>query len=452
MPSLYPFQQEFLQKAVYLSTLGPLRHLLADDTGTGKTPQAIEVLKSINLTSGYALIVCTVSMLDVWRAEIEKWAGCAAFIIRGTPAKRQEILASVSPKRIYIISYGTLYEDREFFWDNPPEFIVLDEAHKIKNPQTRIAKTILKIDAEHRLPMTATPEDKKPSEIWTVWKYLDVPKLPPYQQFVKSFDGYDYTGPFPKYTGPKNLPALRFLTGPYMTRRMKRDVLQHLPEVTEETISLAFDAKQAKMYDEISWNDVTRRSDGSLLIADNVLARALRLKQICVNPALVGGINVSPKFQFILDAAEAAVRPICVFSQFKTALNLLQPLLEDAGFPTVKITGDDGTRARNQAVEALNSGTARICLLTSAGGEGLTLTGADRMIFLDYAWARTTLYQAKGRVDRNGQKNPVLLTYLTMEGSIDGRVLKMLNQKEGWSEQILLSSVLEDEIKYGRAA
>src|SRR5690606_18761395 len=199
-----------------------------------------------------------------------------------------------------------------------------------------------------------------------------------------------------------------------------------------EIVSLEMTKEQSKIYHQMVYDGIMLKESGEVLTALNAIAKIVRLKQLAVNPALVGGKDTSPKFDYVEEVLEEATRPIAVFSQFKTAIDLLEQRLKK--YRVVRITGDESESERERAYDAINAGKADVCLFTKAGGEGINLTGADHLIFLDKDWSRTVLKQVRDRLHRIGQENPVLITHLVMSGTVEEYIEDILVYKEEISE------------------
>lgn len=215
--------------------------------------------------------------------------------------------------------------------------------------------------------------------------------------------------------------------------------------MTEEIVYVDLDPKQAaeqhRIYTELKLVQQTL-VDGELLTASNAAALLLRLRQVCVSPALVGGPDVSPKYDYILDKIKGSATPLCVFSPFRVAP--LEKRLEEEGISFVTIDGAASSKKRDEAVEAVNSGTVQVCLYTQAGGEGIDLIGSSHLIFLAEDWSTRTMQQARDRLHRNGQTQKVLIEYLVTQGTVEEYVHGLLKQKNDWTAPALVEHIVRN--------
>lgn len=471
---LYPFQEEDVNLMRWWAQEKKALHCLnANPTGSGKTAEAVAVINHLGLRSGYCLIVVPVTLINQWCERVEEWLGVKALPIRGCFAERQELLnQAVGRRMIVVCSYGTLVGHAEHFVHNPPEFFIPDEAHRLtgrpasweeitaykageitKKPKgTLVVGTVhamVRTDKVlHKLLMTATPADKSPAELWSLLHIFEPHKYTSYWRFAEMFCEYRpgrYTQK--EYAGPKNAGQLQDLLRGYVIRRRKEIILPDLPPMREETVYLDMEPEQlneqARLYREMKERWLTQTDSGETLSVMNKAAQLVRLKQLAVSPALLGGDVVSPKFDYCFDIVDGASDPVCIFSQFRTAVDILERLFQERGVSVVRITGDEAEKERTAAYKAINARTAQVCLFTRAGGEGIDLVGANRLIFLDLDWSSRVLKQARDRIHRIGQQNPVLVSYLLMRGTVDEYVWKLLQKKQEWTEGMMVEQVYQ---------
>ena len=351
MPTLYPFQQEFVKRIRFLATFGNVRYLNSDDTGLGKTPETIVAVRESGIKSGYVLVVCGKSLVNKWVKEFRIWwPESDVFPIHGGIGKkaRFELLKEIRPHRIVVTNYDTVRIERAFFMNNPPEWIIIDEAHRMKSRKSQLTQVIHSIEAKHRLLLTATPTDGKPFELWALLHYLNPKKYDNFWKFAQKYGIYrSSTYSNWTYVGPRNLDLLQKELSSIMIRRTKEQVLPDLPPVRQEIVSLEMTKEQSKIYHQMVYDGIMLKESGEVLTALNAIAKIVRLKQLAVNPALVGGKDTSPKFDYVEEVLEEATRPIAVFSQFKTAIDLLEQRLKK--YRVVRITGDESESERERA-------------------------------------------------------------------------------------------------------
>lgn len=430
---------------------GGLRCLNANDTGTGKTPESIAALHYLSLQSDYCLIVVPKSMIDKWCDKLIEWIGVRAAPLAGDFDQRQTILQNAVGRRVVLVcSYGTILRHANHLIKHPPEFLICDEAHRLKNREAQVTKIVHKMAhtrrIKHTLLLTATPTDKSPAEYWSLLHILYPDVYTSYWKFADKFCAWISNGFSRKvFAGPKNQGQLQDLLRQVMIRRTKRSVLPHLPPVTREIVSLelssAQSTEQERMYREIKERWLTTTSQGEVLSVTSKMAEMTRLRQLCISPAILGGEDISPKLDYVMDVVAGASLPVCVYTDYQTAVNLLVARAEAAGISYVTITGKVTRRDRTAAYTAVNNREVQLCIYTQAGGEGIDLVGSDHLIMLNLPWASSIFKQVVDRLDRDGQENPVLVEFLLMRGTIDEYVYALLQQKKQWTESTMIEQV-----------
>ena len=422
--------------------------LLADDMGLGKTVQAITALR-YRFRSGEAqraLVVCPKSVQTGWARHFREWAPeLEAIVVAGTIPERQEQWRALQGDRAHvgIITYGSLARDIEQVKDIPLDVLVLDEAQNIKNSATQQARAVRQLEARARWGLSGTPLENRVEDILTILRTLDPDTLPadwqarlrraPTRRFANSLEELREMAQTPYRPRPRTwdevharFPELPNTLRHIMLRRRKDDVLD-LPPIHSTIEYLQLTDEQRQAYDLAEREGVARLRDGTTVPIEHILALITQLKQICNDAD-----GYSAKLDWLEDHLDIVVDEkdkALVVSQYVKTLQAIEPRIRR--FNPLLYTGSMATKARDDAVTAFQDDASRHAMLLSlkAGGTGLTLTAASRVIHFDSWWNPAVIEQATARVHRIGQKKPVLVTFLVTKDTIEERIQEILDRK-----------------------
>ncbi|BAA99057.1 DEAD/DEAH box helicase [Chlamydia pneumoniae] len=431
-----------------------LNGILADDMGLGKTLQAIIAVTQSKLEkgSGCSLIVCPTSLVYNWKEEFRKFnPEFRTLVIDGVPSQRRKQLTALADRDVAITSYNLLQKDVELYKSFRLDYVVLDEAHHIKNRTTRNAKSVKMIQSDHRLILTGTPIENSLEELWSLFDFLMPGLLSSYDRFVGK---YIRTG---NYMGNKadNMVALKKKVSPFILRRMKEDVLKDLPPVSEILYHCHLTESQKELYQSYAASakqELSRlvKQEGFERIHIHVLATLTRLKQICCHPAIFAKDAPEPgdsaKYDMLMDLLSSLVdsgHKTVVFSQYTKMLGIIKKDLESRGIPFVYLDGS--TKNRLDLVNQFNEDPSLLVFLISlkAGGTGLNLVGADTVIHYDMWWNPAVENQATDRVHRIGQSRSVSSYKLVTLNTIEEKILTLQNRKKSLVKKVINS---DDEV------
>lgn len=442
--SLRPYQAMGYRWLRLLDAFG-FGGILADEMGLGKTLQAIAVLAAVREEQGScsALIITPASLVYNWCEEIRRFApNLKAAIVTGSQKERCQLIHKHEDFDVLITSYDLLKRDADLYEGLTFSFQFLDEAQYIKNHSTTAAKAVKVIRSRSRFALTGTPIENRLSELWSIFDYLMPGFLYTYEAFKKTFET-----PIVKNKEEAVSARLRRMTGPFILRRLKKDVMKDLPEKLEEVRYARADKPQQELYDsQLSHMKTLLGSQSSEDFKKNkfqILAELTRLRQICCDPSLCfenykgGSAKRETCMELIETAAESGHRML-IFSQFTSMLELLEGDLKKTGIPYFKITGSTPKEQRIQLVNEFNSGDTPVFLISlKAGGTGLNLTGADIVIHYDPWWNLAVQNQATDRAHRLGQTKTVTVYKLIVKGSIEEKILKLQEAKKDLADEIL---------------
>lgn len=422
-----------------------LNGILADDMGLGKTLQAIVALtQHRDKAKNPALVVCPTSLLYNWQEECHKFNGeLKTIIVDGMPNQRKKLIKSVKDFDVVITSYSLLQKDVEAYDKVIFSYMILDEAQHIKNRGTRNAKSVKLIKAEHRMILSGTPIENSLDELWSLFDFLMPGFLGHYDRFVEKYvrlSGEEQT---------ENLQYLRKKVAPFIMRRMKIDVLDDLPPVSENVYHCQLTKVQRdlyKSYAESARNELMKlvERDGFDKVQIHVLATLTRLKQICCHPAIFAKEKAEPgdsaKYDMLVELLQTLIEgkhKTVIFSQYTRMLQIMRNDFEQRGIRFNYLDGS--SKNRLEIVKEFNEDPNISVFLVSlkAGGTGLNLVGADTVIHYDMWWNPAVENQATGRVHRIGQKESVSVYKLVTNGTIEEKIVEMQNRKRGIVKKIV---------------
>lgn len=437
--------------------------ILADDMGLGKTLQVIALLTAFyqekteqkaagNEGSGSelslpSLIVCPASLVYNWGQEFARFSPeIRVLLIAGTAKERQEQLEeqmrmeASEGAQVIITSYDLLKRDRAAYLGRTFEYEIIDEAQVIKNAKTQGAKAVKEISANARFALTGTPVENRLSELWSIFDFLMPGFLYSYRKFRER-----YELPIVKNQDPEALTALRRMTGPFILRRLKKDVLRELPGKEERIVYSAASGRQQKLYmaSALKLKEALAGGAWSGNGKLEVLSQLMRLRQICCDPALCfeDYTGESAKLETcvsLIASASAAGHKILLFSQFASMLERIRERLLQEGISSHLLVGATPKEERSRMVQAFASDEVPVFLISlKAGGTGLNLTAADIVIHYDPWWNVAAQNQATDRAYRIGQEKPVTVYKLILKDTIEENLLKLQNAKLALAAQVV---------------
>jgi SNF2 family DNA or RNA helicase len=431
---LRPYQRQDVQYLTQIPSAG-----IFNQPRTGKTPTCIAAIKERGTVLN--VVIVPASLLYNWKREIETWYPTASvFMAVGSPSNRLKEIESFKQQTdpaFLIVSKDTAkrqVDDLSF----AIETLTVDEAHYLRNNDTKQSEAVYKIGsfAKHRYALTGTPTVKHPVDIYGILKFLYPHKFTSYWAFVDRYFDVTDNG-FGKDIGdpkPHRVAELQDIIDAMSTQRLRKDVMQWLPDKTRHRHICRMGAKQNKMYQSMLEDFFAQ--DGDVEIdAQNVLAQLMRLRQICLDPQLLGATAPSAKTDAFIEALEDGVydEPLVVMSMFTSYLQMLRPMIESLGKRVEMITGETPNHRRAHYVAEFQAGRIDIllCNIISAG-TGLTLDRGEVIVFLDKAWNPSDNEQAEDRItptteERNHKQ---FIVSFVCENSIEERIEKLLENKQ----------------------
>lgn len=423
-----------------------LNGILADDMGLGKTLQSIIALTHYRKAepTGQSLVVCPTSLLYNWKEEFTKFEPTTkVLVVEGTPGRRKKLLATSASYHVVVTSYTLLQKDLEQYRKHQFGYMILDEAHHIKNRGTRNAKSVKMVQAVHKLVLTGTPVENSLDELWSLFDFLMPGLLSSYERFVEKY--IRNSG----HAQSDSLEVLKRKVSPFILRRMKEDVLQDLPPVSEIIYHCHLSEVQKELYHSYASSAKKEllklvEKEGFNKVRIHVLATLTRLKQICCHPAIFAKDEAqegdSAKYEMFLELLQGLIdggHKTVVFSQYTRMLSIMRDDMERLGIRYCYLDGS--SKNRMDIVHEFNETPSIPVFLVSlkAGGTGLNLVGADSVIHFDMWWNPAVEDQATDRVHRLGQERPVSAYKLVVLDSIEEKILQKQRSKRGLVKKVI---------------
>jgi SNF2 family DNA or RNA helicase len=396
------------------------RAILADDMGLGKTIQAIYSGAKLLMSGQVAaiLVLAPNTLLDNWQEEFARYAPrlCTA-ILRPQPGEQEGVWNCAH--RAYhalFMSYEQFRPSATFMGQLSHFLVIADEAHRLRNAGAKVTHAALGLDPAFFWALTGTPIERDEEDLATLLSVL----------FPDRFKPADAGLP---------ASALRRLAEPFVLRRRKSQVLRELPDVIENVEWLDLTDAQRKAYSRI----LREARDGD---SSAILRRIGRLRAICdLDPATHRSSKIDRAADIILDIAKSGEK-VVVFSFSRAPLELLQRLLSEGQSEHLwveRLDGRSGQKARAEALQEFSgeAGAAALLLSGHIGGEGLNLTAANHVIFLNQWWNPSKNIQARDRLVRIGQNKGVVVWYLVCRNTIEEQVQTLLADKTSTFEEIV---------------
>ena len=414
---------------------------LADDMGLGKTVQAIAAMLEQS-PHGPCLVIAPTSVCHNWEHELTRFAPSLAIRRLGAAGGRADILASLKPMDVLVLSYGLLHQEADRLADIDWRMIVFDEAQAIKNAETRRAQAGQRLKAHFRVALTGTPIENYLDELWSLFAIINPGLLGSREHFGRRF-----VTPIERNRDASALHALRALIRPFMLRRTKSAVLSELPPRTEVTLEIDLPEDERAFYEAMRQRalealaELSEKGGGQNRI--HILAEITKLRRACCHPGLIDAATTlsGAKLQAFLDLVDDLVRnkhKALVFSQFVGQLERVREALLSRGVSHQYLDGGTPASEREKRVAAFQAGEGDLFLISlRAGGTGLNLTAADYVIHLDPWWNPAVEDQASDRAHRIGQQRPVTVYRLIVRDLIEEKILDLHRSKRDLASDLL---------------
>jgi hypothetical protein len=454
---LFPYQREGMLHLAFTE-----RALLADEMGLGKTIQAIAACALLHRLgkAQRVLVVTPASLKTEWEEQIQRFTDLPYQLVFGGRFRRIEAYdrAFASAARpldskpstpatpfFTIVNYEQMLADAlDVNARLQPDVVVLDEAQRIKNWNTKTTQAIKRLRSRYAFVLTGTPIENRIDEIFSLMAFLDPGVLGPLFRFNREFYELDDRGRPKEY---RNLDKLHERIKPSMLRRRKADVETELPERTDKNFFVPLSAEQKAAYDDY-YEVVTRlaalarRRPLTQPESERLLKFLAMMRMVCdTNYILDPKIRSCPKLaelEKILEECRENDAKVIVFSEWERMLELVRGLCTRMKIGFAWHTGSVPQKRRRAEINAFKSNAScRVFLSTDAGATGLNLQNASVVVNCDLPWNPAKLEQRIARAWRKHQTRPVTVVNLVSEHTIEQRMLETLSNKQALADGVL---------------
>ena len=424
--------------------------ILADEMGLGKTLQTISFLgylRFVQGTTGPHLIVVPKSTLDNWQREFTRWIPeVNVLVLQGAKDDRHELINDrlIDEKfDVCVTSYEMVLREKSHLKKFAWEYIIIDEAHRIKNEESALAQIIRIFNSRNRLLITGTPLQNNLHELWALLNFL----LPDVFGDSEAFDQWFNNQDADQDTVVQQLHRV---LRPFLLRRVKSDVEKSLLPKKEINLYVGMTPMQIKWYKSILEKDIdaVNGAAGKKESKTRLLNIVMQLRKCCNHPYLFDGAEPGPPYttdEHLVDNAakmvmldklltrmQAQGSRVLIFSQMSRVLDILEDYSVMRGFQYCRIDGSTAHEDRIAAIDEYNKdGSEKFIFLltTRAGGLGINLTSADIVVLFDSDWNPQADLQAMDRAHRIGQMKQVVVFRFVTENAIEEKVLQRAAQK-----------------------
>ena len=438
---LYPYQEK---GALFAAKAG--RCLIADDMGLGKTVEAIAGVEILARTVGIerVLVVCPTALKHQWKQEVEKFADRTAIVIDGLRPERQNRYNEASFYKI--TNYDTVQRDLDLINGWRPDVIILDEAQRIKNWETRRAQCVKQIDTTYAIVLTGTPLENRLSELHSIMEFVDKFHLGPLFRFL---DEHQHTDDHGRVIGYKHLDQIKESLAPVLVRRRKQEVLLELPGRTDKHFFVEMTEQQRQIHEEnrdvvsqivSRWRHrgfLTEQEQRRLMVALQYMRMSCN-STFLIDKVTEHGPKTGECCMLLDDILETPGNKVVIFSQWLGTHELLMRRLNGKSALCGFYHGSLNSKARKSVIERFKSDPdCRILLCTDSGGVGLNLQVASALINMDQPWNPAVLEQRIGRIHRIGQNRNVQVYHFVSRDTIEHGMLDVLKFKSAMFAGVL---------------
>uniref|UniRef100_A0A8D8WWW5 DNA excision repair protein ERCC-6 n=2 Tax=Cacopsylla melanoneura TaxID=428564 RepID=A0A8D8WWW5_9HEMI len=447
----------------------PCGGILGDEMGMGKTIEIIAFLAAVHCSKirnkhtgipglGPSMIVCPVTVMHQWVSEFHKWyPPIRVAVLHGTGSfegsRTQLMKEMVRSHGIIITSYSSLVQHLEDLMITKWHYVILDEGHTIRNPDSQVTLAAKCLRTPHRIILSGSPMQNKLQELWSLFDFVYPGKLGTLPMFMEYYGDAIIQGGFATASeaqvlvGYKCAKTLKEIISPFMLRRMKKDVMEHLqlPNKSEQVLFCKLSDEQVSHYrGYINSRDVHDILSGKL----KIFVGLIKLRKICNHPDLYSGgpkllkgdreedIPEEERFGHWSKAGKMIVlstllkmwhkqkHRVLLFSQSKQMLGIFEMFLKENNYKYLKMDGTTNIGSRQHLVNKFNADPSYFIMIltTRVGGFGINLTGADRVVIYDPDWNPATDVQARERAWRIGQEKQVTVYRLITAGTIEEKM------------------------------
>lgn len=459
--------------------------ILADEMGLGKTLQTIALLWTLLKQNPVyedppvikkALIVCPVTLINNWRKEFRKWLGTDRIGVFVADEKKKRLTDFTMGRSysIMIIGYEKLRTVQEELKKGPViDIVIADEGHRLKTAKNKSAQAIKALNTSRRIILSGTPIQNDLSEFYMMVDFVNPDLLNDFKTFTKQFETPIVKSRQPGAEqkdlelGEARSEELASLTGMFILRRTAEVLSKYLPPKTEYVLFCRPTANQALAYQHVLACPAFQAAMGNI---EASLQLITVLKKVCNSPALLSPKDPAAPLSPMMAAVLSSIPPnllrsnagstklraldqllhilrtttsekVVIVSNYTSTLDLLSTLLTSLAHPFLRLDGTTPSSKRQDLVDMFNRTPSAACfaflLSAKAGGMGINLIGASRLVLFDVDWNPATDMQAMARIHRDGQKKPCFIYRLVVAGGLDEKIWQRQITKIGLASNII---------------
>lgn len=441
----------------------------------GKTLQSISILaymKEYRNVAGPHLVMVPKSTLSNWMNEFNRWCPSLRVVrFHGSKEERAEIVADVlkpglsQEQRgwdVVVTTYEVVNMEKGPLTKIAWRYLVIDEAHRIKNEASQFSQTIRLLNTQSRLLLTGTPLQNNLHELWALLNFL----LPDIFASSEQFDDWFNLDVDDTEAKQRIIGQLHKLLRPFMLRRLKVDVEKSLPPKSETILFTGMSVVQKALYKQILLRDIDTINGGANGSRTAVLNIVMQLRKCCNHPYLFPGVEDRMEDpmgghlylncgkmvlldKLLIKMFERGHR-VLIFSQMTRMLDILEDYLYSKAYKYCRIDGNTTYEDREDRIADFNmAGSDKFIFLlsTRAGGLGINLQTADTVILYDSDWNPQADLQAQDRAHRIGQKKPVQVFRLVTDETVEVKVVERAQQKLKLDAMVVQQGRLADKEK-----
>jgi len=439
--------------------------ILADEMGLGKTLQTISLIgfmKHFKNINGPHMVLVPKSTLANWMNEFKKWCpSLRAVCLIGDQETRNTFIRDVMMPGgwdVCVTSYEMILREKSVFKKFNWKYMVIDEAHRIKNEESKLSMVIREIKTTNRLLLTGTPLQNNLHELWALLNFL----LPEIFSSSEDFDEWFNTN---SCLGDNTLVSrLHAVLKPFLLRRLKSDVEKSLLPKKEVKIFFGLTKMQREWYTKILMKDidiVNGAGKQEKMRLQNIL---MQLRKCCNHPYLFDGAEPGPPYTTdehlvynsaklmvvdkLLPKLQAQGSRVLIFTQMSRMLDMFEDYCWFRGWQYCRIDGQTPHEDRDRQIQEYNAeGSSKFIFMlsTRAGGLGINLYTADVVILYDSDWNPQMDLQAMDRAHRIGQKKQVRVFRLVTENTVDEKIVEKAEVKLKLDRMIIQQGKLSEQ-------
>ncbi|XP_055333572.1 chromatin-remodeling complex ATPase chain Iswi-like [Paramacrobiotus metropolitanus] len=441
--------------------------ILADEMGLGKTLQTISLIGYMNHVRGNEhphLIIVPKSTLSNWSKEFARWCPTISIaVLKGDPDERNEFMKASQKERtwdVLVTSYEIALREQIFIRRHLWSYLVIDEAHRIKNEQAMLSAAVRSFKSYRRLLLTGTPLQNNLHELWALLNFLLPDVFESSDDFDSWFDEQSCV------TDVALVERLHCILRPFLLRRIKADVEKNLPPKTEIKLFVGLTPMQRTWYRQVLLKDITALNASHGVGAGTLQNILMHLRKVCNHPYLFEGAEPGPPYttdRHLVDNCGKMIllhkllprlknegHRVLIFCQMTRLLDILEDYCVWSNYEYCRLDGSTAHEDREEAITEFNSPRSKkflFLLSTRAGGLGINLTSADTVILYDSDWNPQVDLQAMDRVHRIGQTKPVTVFRLVTENTVEEQIIERAERKLHLDAMVIQSGRLVDVSK-----